>query len=205
MILGLCLLMIFGPAGEMAISFTPAEVDFLFPAPFLRRDLLIYKLTKLLMGSAFGALIFSMSMLLYLNTWLAAFVGIFLTLAFTQLLGMSVALAGQIVAEQAYTRTRRLILVGLGSLVLMGLAQMLWQTPITSIPELAWSFRGTWTGRAILAPFEVFSHAILASSVFPELVCWGGRGGDRSGHAGPGSSARRRLSRRGGRDQSETL
>ena len=34
----------------MAISFTPAEVDFLFPAPFHRRELLIYKLAKLLFG-----------------------------------------------------------------------------------------------------------------------------------------------------------
>ena len=78
----------------MAISFTPAEVDFLFPAPFHRRELLIYKLAKLFMGAVFMALFFSMSVLIYLNTWLAAFVGIFLTLAFTQLLALTVALVG---------------------------------------------------------------------------------------------------------------
>ena len=50
---------------------------------------------------------------------------------------------------------------------------MLWQTPMQSIPELAWSFRNTWTGRVLLAPFEVFSHAILADDYFPDLVCWG--------------------------------
>jgi Putative ABC exporter len=173
MILGFCLLLIFGPAGDMAISFTPAEIDFLFPAPFHRRDLLIYKLTKLFIGSLFGALFCSMSTLIYLNTWLAAFVGIFLTLAFTQLLAMSVALAGQIVAEHAYTHTRRLVVLAVGALVLAGLAQMLWQTPIGSIPELAWNFRNTWTGRALLAPFEVFSHAIMANAYYPDLVCWG--------------------------------
>ncbi len=173
MILGFCLLIIFGPAGEMAISFTPAEIDFLFPAPFHRRELLIYKLAKLFIGAVFAALFCSMSALLYLNMWLSAFVGIFLTLAFTQLFGMSVALAGQIVAEQAYTRTRRLVLLGVGALVSAGLAQMLWQTPMESIPELAWSFRSTWTGRVLLAPFEVFSHAILADAFFPDLVCWG--------------------------------
>ena len=85
MILGFCLLIIFGPAGEMAISFTPAEVDFLFPAPFHRRELLIYKLAKLFMGAVFVALFFSLSYLIYLNTWISAFVGIFLTLAFMQL------------------------------------------------------------------------------------------------------------------------
>ncbi len=173
MILGFCLLIIFGPAGEMAISFTPAEVDFLFPAPLHRRDLLNYKLAKLFIGSVFASLFFSMSALIYLNMWLSAFVGIFLTLAFTQLLALSVALAGQIVAEHAYTHTRRLILLGVGALVAAGLAQMLWQTPIGSIPELAWSFRSTWSGRALLAPLEVFSHAILADTFFPGLVCWG--------------------------------
>ena len=43
----------------MAISFRPAEVDFLFPAPFHRRELLIYKLAKMLLGTVFMALIFS--------------------------------------------------------------------------------------------------------------------------------------------------
>ena len=87
-ILGFCLMIIFGPAGEMAISFTPAEVDFLFPAPFHRRELLIYKLAKLFIGAVFGSLFFSMSALLYLNSWLAAFIGIFLTLVFAQLLAL---------------------------------------------------------------------------------------------------------------------
>jgi hypothetical protein len=173
MILGLCLLIIFGPAAEMSISFTPAEVDLLFPAPFHRRDLLNYKLAKLFIGAVVASLFCSMSALIYLNLWLSAFVGIFLTLAFTQLLALSVALAGQIVAEHAYTYTRRLLLLGVGALVLTGLAQMIWQTPLRSIPDLAWSFRSTWTGRALLAPFEVFSHAILADAFFPDLVCWG--------------------------------
>jgi ABC-2 type transport system permease protein len=172
MILGMCLFIIVGPAGEMAISFTPAEVDFLFPAPFNRRELLIYKLAKLLLGGAFAALFCSMTALMYLNTWLSAFVGIFLTLAFTQLLALTVALAGQIVAEHAYSRTRRLFLLGVGALTATGLAQMLWQTPIQSIPELAWGFRSTWPGTALLAPFEVFSHAILADAFFPDLLCW---------------------------------
>jgi Putative ABC exporter len=172
-ILGSCLLIVIGPASETAILFTPAEVDFLFPAPFHRRELLIYKLAKLLMGSAFIALFFSMSCLIYLNAWLAAFVGIFLTLAFTQLIALAAALVGQIVAEQAYTRTRKIILLGAGALIAAGLAQVLWQTPVQNIGELAGSFRNTATGRVILAPFEVFSHAILAHRFFPELVLWG--------------------------------
>ena len=42
-ILGSCLLMIFGPAGEMAIAFTPAEIDFLFPAPLSRQTTVAHR------------------------------------------------------------------------------------------------------------------------------------------------------------------
>ena len=45
-LLGFTLLFAFTSAGEVAVSFTPAEVDFLFSAPFDRRELLLYKLAK---------------------------------------------------------------------------------------------------------------------------------------------------------------
>ncbi len=40
------LLFVFTSAGEAAVYFTPAEVDFLFAAPFTRRELLYYKLAQ---------------------------------------------------------------------------------------------------------------------------------------------------------------
>src|SRR5438128_1831053 len=43
---------------DRAIAFTPAEVDFLFPGPFGRRDLVLYKMTKLLLSSAVGGIFF---------------------------------------------------------------------------------------------------------------------------------------------------
>ena len=63
------------------------------------------------------ALIFSGSFLIYLGSWLSAFVGIFLTLAFVQLLAMTTAFLGQIVAEHAYTGRRRLVLLLIGVLI----------------------------------------------------------------------------------------
>ncbi len=41
------LMFVFTSAGEKALYFTPSEVDFLFPAPFHRRELLIFKLAKI--------------------------------------------------------------------------------------------------------------------------------------------------------------
>ena len=107
----------------------------------------------------------------------------FLTLAFVQLLAIAIAFLAQIVAEQAYNRRRRLVLLCIiGVLVFAALAQMLWQTPLQSPAELARSLRGSWAGMVLLAPFEVFSHAILAKNWFPELVCWSAGGaGNRPG------------------------
>jgi hypothetical protein len=172
MILGFCVLLVFGPASELAIAFTPAEVDLLFPAPFHRRELLLYKLVKMFMGSVFMGLVFSLSFFIYLKTWLSGFVGNILTLEFVQLVALATGLARQIVAEYAYTSARKLILLGLAVLVAAGLAQMLWEVPMQSIPEMARNFQGTWTGMVLLAPFEVFSRAILAAEFWPDLVCW---------------------------------
>jgi Putative ABC exporter len=173
LLLGISLPFVFTSAGEKALYFTPSEVDFLFPAPFHRREVLNFKLAKMLVGLVVMALFFSTSCLIYLNSWLSAFVGIFLTLAFLQLLALATAFLGQIVAEQAYTSKRRLLLLSIGVLILGALAQMLWQTPLQSPSELARSLRASWTGMVLLAPFEVFSHAIMAREWFPDLVCWG--------------------------------
>jgi hypothetical protein len=167
------LLFVFTSASERALYFSPPEVDFLFPAPFHRRELLIFKLAKTAVALLLMALIFSVTFLIYLGSWFSAFVGIFFTLAFLQLLAMSTAFLAQIVAEHAYTLRRRLALLSIGFLVFAALAQMLWQTPVQSPSELAQHFRSSWSGMVLLAPFEVFSHAIMAPHVFPELLCWG--------------------------------
>jgi len=172
MLLGMCVLFVFTAAGERALYFTPAEVDFLFPAPFHRRELLIYKLSKTMLGVLLMALIFATSFLIYLPSWLSAFVGIVLTLLLVQFLAMVTSFLGQIVAEHAFTARRQLILLGIGVLVAAGLAQVLWQTPVQSVAEIAERFRESWTGRVLLAPLDIFSHAILAKEWFPDLLCW---------------------------------
>jgi hypothetical protein len=172
-ITALCLAFVLTSAGEKAISFSPAEVDFLFPAPFHRRELLIYKLSKSALGIVFGALIFSISFLLFLSSWLSAFVGFMLTFALIQLVALMSGLVTQIVAEHAYNRTRKLILAGLGAAVAAGLAQTYRQAQAQGISELVRSFLYSWPAMVVLAPFKVFSKTILAEDVFPDLVCWG--------------------------------
>jgi hypothetical protein len=117
-------------------------------------------------------LIFSITFLIYLSLWLSAFVGCLLTLAFVQLLAIEVNFIGQIVAEHAYTAMRKIALVSIGALAAAGLAQLLWEARAQSLAELALEFSRTWPGMVLLAPLQVFSHAILAKQVFPDLVGW---------------------------------
>src|SRR4051812_39015222 len=46
LLLTFCIANLVTASGERAIAFTPAESDFLFPGPFTRRQLLLYKIIK---------------------------------------------------------------------------------------------------------------------------------------------------------------
>jgi hypothetical protein len=168
----LALLFMFTAAGERAFYFTPAEVDFLFAAPFARRDLLLYKLAKTALGLIAVSLFVSVMMLINLRSWLSGFVGLPLTLMMLQLLAMATSMAGQIVAESLYTRARRLVLAVVILLLMVGLAQVARRVQAGGIAELVTSLRESGTLRVLLAPFQVFTRAIFAEAWFPDLAGW---------------------------------
>ena len=91
---GIWLLTCVGGRIKSPIAFTLAEVEFLFPGPFTRRTLLIYKLAI----SATGALGFALMVPLFAWQyvtlwWLSAFVGIWWTVCFIQMSTVFLALA----------------------------------------------------------------------------------------------------------------
>ncbi len=155
--------------------FTPAEVDFLFAAPFSRRELLLYKLAKsglaVVIISAFFALMMQMS----LRSLAAGFVGVLLSLTMIQLVGMTAALASQIVTESAYTRTRQLVLLAAAILVLAGLADALRHVQGRPLNELLAGLRTAPFLAVVLAPFRVFTRGDLRGERVPRP----GRLGDR--------------------------
>ncbi len=98
--------------GTRALYFTPAEVDFLFPAPFPRRQILVYKILGSVTAAVCIALLFPISMPLYIHSWPAAAVGSFLAWLLLGSLTMCAQLVAQSVSERAYTRARKLLLGG---------------------------------------------------------------------------------------------
>lgn len=116
MLLLLCAVTTFSGAGDRSISFTPGEVNFLFPGPFTRRELLLYKLARTLAGGLLSGCIMSIVLLRHASGWPAAFVGSFLAMLFVQLLTLAIVMVAQSVGERAYSRGRKLVL---GAIVLL--------------------------------------------------------------------------------------
>jgi hypothetical protein len=160
-------------SGAMLLHFSPAEVDFLFAAPFRRRDLLLYKLWPNGVRIVLGALFLSMSPMAFLfRGWLSTFVGLSLSLIFVNLASLAAALLRLIVAEAAHTRARRAVLFAVATLAAAALPQTFARARVFHFVDLSASFRSTWPGQVLLAPFEVFSHAMLAERWFPDLLGW---------------------------------
>jgi hypothetical protein len=173
-LLGFFLSFVWRFADLIVINFSPAEVEFLFSGPFHRRELLLFKLMKMgLVLIVLALFIASSPMLVFFGSWLSAFVGIVLTLMMMRLVGLAIMLAKQIVAQSVYTKTSKAILMAVMVLVATGLPQTISRAPVRNVAGLAQSFRTSWPGRVLLAPFEVFSQVICADRLFPDLIGWG--------------------------------
>ncbi|MDP9174425.1 MAG: putative ABC exporter domain-containing protein [Planctomycetota bacterium] len=171
-ILGFCIGNLFASIGETAVAFTAAEVDFLFPGPFTRRQLLTYKIGKTALGTIFTAIVFTFILLKYCSWWLACIVGIWLTVQFMQLFAMTVMMIGQTLGERLYSAARRgaviLVLAVVAIAVLPRLAVAMREGPV----ELMRQVHATLAGKILLAPFDVFARTLIASTA-QSLAIWG--------------------------------
>jgi hypothetical protein len=174
-LLGYCLLTVLLSSGERAVYFTPAEVSFLFPGPFGRRELLVYKITFTLLI----ALPTTVLMLVFLRvfaTWLlAAYVGILLGVIFLQLFSTALSLVISTLGNEAYGRGRWIVLVAVGLFVALALLQggglrdlaepEVWRDAFSEGPLWRWAARPLrWFFDAFLATsgIELAQYALLA-------------------------------------------
>jgi hypothetical protein len=171
-LVGLFLVNLVFSTGERAITFTPAEVNLLFPAPLSRRQLLAYKLT----GSCGAAVLTAFFMAIFLRQHLArfdtAFVGLALTMIFLNLLTMLLALLASAVGVRAYNRRRKLILLVLVVAFAAGLYQQ-------SSDLLGWDWQHALEGveqsrvvQVLLEPLRWFLEAATAERLWPDLLKW---------------------------------
>jgi hypothetical protein len=171
-LLGICILTLFTNGGGRAFYFTPAEVDFLFPGPFPRRHILLYKITKSAAAALLGSLVFSCFMLSRVYHWYAGYIAIVLAMIFLQLFSMTLVLLGQTVAARAFTRGRKSLL----ALIVVAAVFAFYTAtrnsdPITRDGVLAW-IRNSRSAQIVLFPFAVFGQVATARRWSIDLPIW---------------------------------
>ena len=170
--LGMVLMSILGATRVEGIHFTAAEVDFLFSGPFSRRQLLVYKLSSGVLAWLFGSLLFSIMLMRYANHWVAAFVGLFLAMAFMQLLTTAIVLAGQSLAEKFYTGARKIALAAVIGLAAIAVAWWLPALFERGFLETAHSVRQSAAWFWLMLPLEPFVRTIAAERIAPDMIGW---------------------------------
>jgi ABC-2 type transport system permease protein len=165
-----CFLNVLASSGERTIYFTPAEVAFLFPGPFSRREVLGYKIASSLLIGLPMALLMSIFLHIYARWFPAAFVGLLLIYVFMQLFSMALSLVATSVGARLYTRGRKVVL---GVLVLFGLgalAQAGVFAPGTEPRELFAEVAQTPVWQTATLPLRWFFDAFLAERLWPDLA-----------------------------------
>jgi hypothetical protein len=161
-LLAYCVLNVLTSSGERAVYFTPAEVQFLFAAPFGRRELLGYKVFAGLVISLPSALILTLVFQAHARWWAAAFVALVLLLLFTQLFGMALNLAVVAAGERLRARVRLTVVLAAALL-----AALVYGGTALSRAEGGWLERaqGSAVWRALSWPLAQFVECFLADDV----------------------------------------
>jgi hypothetical protein len=154
---------------DRGLVFSPAEIDFLFPGPFSRRDLVLMKVFRMVLGSVFGAVFFGCSLRWCAAGVLQSILGAGLALVFVNLLSTMVALARNTVRERWYLLARY---GALGVLVLAaaGAGLYLKTVEVPTFEQLKQLGQSA-PVQTILAPAKVFAHVFVASSLV-EVMAW---------------------------------
>jgi hypothetical protein len=173
-LLAMCVANLLFSGGGKAVVFSPAEVDFLFPGPFPRRELLVYKLVGSLATAAFMGLLFGTVFLRYVSWWAAAVIGIFAAYLFILLFDMALAMTLEWIGELTYNRTRRLVALAAIVLVALALVPAVTQAQGEGLGGFVAGLRSSIAGQVVLAPFDVFSRAITAERLWPDVPLWAG-------------------------------
>jgi Putative ABC exporter len=170
LLLALTILTLVTTGSERGIHFTPAEVGFLFPAPFSRRRLLLYKvfgavgltfLTCIFMVIAFGSNA--------AHYW-AAYLGLVLIFSYLTLLTMAISMLGAAVGEAARTWRRRLVLVVVLTLIATSISTSLNQFMELRPAEAFRRLNASPVTQGLLTPFRWYIGAFTAEWLWPDFL-----------------------------------
>jgi hypothetical protein len=167
-----CVLQVLLSAGERAIYYSPAEVNFLFCGPFRPRQLLLYKVSA---GVGSGLIMTPFLTLMFAHhaAWYpAAMVGLFLAIQLLFLFTLALGLLISTVGAMAFNRVRRLILLAVGAGAAVVLAMLGRQAGREGLWGLIDQALKSPAAGAIMLPFKPFVMAFTAGRLWPDLIGW---------------------------------
>lgn len=172
LLMAFCLMQIVFKGGEKMLYFTPSEIDFLFPGPFKRSELMIYKLQGMFITTLFPAFIFSIFAYRLTFSWISLFLGFYGALLFIQLFGLTTGMLFQNISERAFDRWRKVILI----IVIAAIGIVIYKY-IKSGREVGYftligQFQASTLGTILFFPFKIFTNALLAQTFLVEFLPW---------------------------------
>jgi hypothetical protein len=175
MLFAYCVLTVLFASAEQGISFTPAEVQFLFSGPFSRRQVLAYKVAGNALLCCLYALFLTGFFFAYASRPLAAYPGLVLTLWFVQFFSMAVSLSINTLGARAVNWPRRLLLLLLLGLAAWGVARVGGDALARGPTEVMGRLEQNPVVQALLTPMSWFVEAFTAERLWPDFVAAAGR------------------------------
>lgn len=178
-LLAVSLLSLLSSTGGKGITFTAAETDFLFPGPFSRRQLILYRVMRTGLASLFGALFFGMGMRRFSVSWAGSYFVAVLLLLYLQIFSITATLLMQTISERiALSRVRWLLLAGGAGIVMAAL----YLAPVPTLPTTnpnsvnemfapVLRFRDSAITQTLATPFKPFAYAMTAPT-WAALLVW---------------------------------
>ena len=155
-----------------AIAFSLPEVEFLFPGPFTRRQLLTYKLVLSALGPLGTALMMPVFLWSFAIWWPALTAGIWLTFMFIQTSSLLITLVFNWLNER-FVGCKRVAFIAMAMVLAASLLQTGALSGKQAPQERLAAFRSAWAVQAVLAPFEAFNRLTRATTA-AQLAVWGG-------------------------------
>lgn len=176
--LALCILTLLGSSGGKGVSFTVAETDILFPGPFSRKQLLIYRMVRTALAALFGAIFMGMGIRQFSVSWGGTYLVTVLMLMFMQVLSTGASLAFQSVSQRLSSKmAQRIILAATLVLAAVGYLSAPDSTAVTRpsdlgpVVESLTRIRDSTIVQSLALPFKPFAYAMTATH-WRELAGW---------------------------------
>jgi hypothetical protein len=167
-----CLINVLLANEDRAITYAPAEVDFLFPGPYRPRQLLLYKIVGTLLAAVFTSLFFTFLCAHHAYSFVSAFVGVLLSVFFLYLFVLAVGLFISTAGAVAFNRRRRVLLAAVLVLIGLGLVQAGRKAARLDGRELLLRLERSAAVQAAVVPFQPFIRAFTAERLWPDLIAW---------------------------------